>query len=454
MLSHSTRHTDDSRNAPQSESNRTPWGDPPSLSDSSDPLFSMYVKMAEEEDNKMAERWKADADGILIFVSARNIVSYTAYINLNLQTGLFSASVATLAAVSVQDLKPNSQDTSAFYLENIFQLLVDANLSSTILSTPIKPPKFVPPRSAVWVNSLWFLSLVNSLTCALLATLLKQWAHRYINITQPPRYRPHKRARIRAFIAEGVEKLHLPWVVEALPALLHLSLFLFFAGLLIYLSNINHTVFNATVWWVGLSVGGYTCITFVPIFRHDSPYYAPLSTSVWFLYHWITYVALKTRCLIQIRCLRFPDSPILRALKDHYREVLSGGMGKTIEDTAWNLSEEIDGCVFEWMLNALDEDHELERFFECIPGLYNSKVIEAPALLNPVTILRSLGDFFCRTEDLNLASESVRQRRLVICLRTARAVRHSRTVARILLIVIFYAGLRCSNPKPSNMDIV
>ena len=30
----------------------------------------MYVKMSEEEDNKMAERWKADADGILIFVSA------------------------------------------------------------------------------------------------------------------------------------------------------------------------------------------------------------------------------------------------------------------------------------------------------------------------------------------------------------------------------------------------
>jgi len=29
----------------------------------------MYVKMAEEEDNKMAERWKADAEGILIFVS-------------------------------------------------------------------------------------------------------------------------------------------------------------------------------------------------------------------------------------------------------------------------------------------------------------------------------------------------------------------------------------------------
>jgi hypothetical protein len=400
----------------------------------------MYVKMAEEEDNKMAERWKADADGILIFVSASNISSYTAYINTILQTGLFSASVAALAAVSVQDLKLNPQDTSAFYLENIYQLLVDANLSSAILSARVKPPIFVPSRSAIWVNSLWFLSLVISLTCALLATLLKQWAHRYINITQPPRYRPHKRARIRAFIAEGVEKLHLPWAVEALPALLHLSLFLFFAGLLIYLSNIHHTVFNVTVWWVGLSVGGYTCITFIPIFRHDSPYYAPLSTSVWFLCYWIAYVALKTRYFIQIRCLHGTQDRGVKKMKERHLKVLLGGIGKSIEDTAWKLSEEIDYHVFEWTLNALDEDHELEQFFEGIPGLYKSKVIEDPEnVLGPGTILQPLGDFFIRTEVLSLVSESVKQRRIAICLRAARTVRRPCTVAWVLLIIILYA---------------
>jgi hypothetical protein len=30
----------------------------------------MYVKMSQEEDNKMADRWQKDADGILIFVSS------------------------------------------------------------------------------------------------------------------------------------------------------------------------------------------------------------------------------------------------------------------------------------------------------------------------------------------------------------------------------------------------
>ena len=38
----------------------------------------MYVKMAEEEDNKMTERWQKDADGILIFVSPYIIFHTTA----------------------------------------------------------------------------------------------------------------------------------------------------------------------------------------------------------------------------------------------------------------------------------------------------------------------------------------------------------------------------------------
>ncbi|KAH9055326.1 hypothetical protein EDB87DRAFT_1567519, partial [Lactarius vividus] len=178
--------------------------------------------MAEEYDKKQAERWQADADGILIF------------------TGLFSAAVATLVSVSIQDLRPNSQDTTAFYLANIYQLLADANGSQVSIPSTLSNPasSFTPPKYAIWVNTLWFLSLIISLTCALLATLLQQWVRRYIKLTQA-RSSPHTRGRIRAFFSEGVDNLHLPRVVEALPILLHLSLFLFFAGLLVFLFNID-----------------------------------------------------------------------------------------------------------------------------------------------------------------------------------------------------------------------
>jgi hypothetical protein len=47
-----------------------PSGGASSFGDSSGSLFSIYSKAAEEEDNKMVERWQKDADGILIFVSS------------------------------------------------------------------------------------------------------------------------------------------------------------------------------------------------------------------------------------------------------------------------------------------------------------------------------------------------------------------------------------------------
>jgi hypothetical protein len=41
----------------------------PAFTDGSEGLFSIYLDRTEDEDEKMAERWKADADGILVFVS-------------------------------------------------------------------------------------------------------------------------------------------------------------------------------------------------------------------------------------------------------------------------------------------------------------------------------------------------------------------------------------------------
>ena len=52
--------------------------------DSSGSLFSIYSKAADDEDNKMVERWQKDADGILIFVSHRIvIIRLSLHINRN-----------------------------------------------------------------------------------------------------------------------------------------------------------------------------------------------------------------------------------------------------------------------------------------------------------------------------------------------------------------------------------
>ena len=59
--------TDDRLWPPRSAPNEESQADS-GFVDSSGPIFSMYMEMAEEEDKKLAESWQADADGILIFV--------------------------------------------------------------------------------------------------------------------------------------------------------------------------------------------------------------------------------------------------------------------------------------------------------------------------------------------------------------------------------------------------
>jgi len=49
--------------------------------DSSVPLFSLYSKISEEEDNKLTDRWQKDADGILIFVSVHVTISVITRMN-------------------------------------------------------------------------------------------------------------------------------------------------------------------------------------------------------------------------------------------------------------------------------------------------------------------------------------------------------------------------------------
>jgi hypothetical protein len=60
-----TGRNSDDRQAAQNETSQ----EPSIFSDGSGPIFNMYVKMAKEEDNKLAHSWQKDADGILIFVS-------------------------------------------------------------------------------------------------------------------------------------------------------------------------------------------------------------------------------------------------------------------------------------------------------------------------------------------------------------------------------------------------
>ncbi|KAN0137370.1 hypothetical protein V8E53_004815 [Lactarius tabidus] len=379
--------------------------------DGSEPLFSMYLERADEEDRKKVENWKGDADGILVF------------------TGLFSAVVATLLQVSLPNLQPSSQDASAFYLANVYQLLSKENGSQVTIPssvTSLDPALFNVPASAVWVNSLWLLSLVISVTCALLATLLQQWARRYRRLTHPV-CSPHKRARIRAFFAEGVERLHLPWAVEALPTLLHICVFLFFAGLGVYLFGVHKTVFSVVIAWVGLCVVVYAYVTALPILHKDSPYHASLSTFIWFCIAFVRYTFFSAPDIPPPRSnTSMPGMFVSHDPEDDWsRSLYSYSLSKTAVECAIRVPGEIDYRSLEWTFDSLDQDSEFEQFFEGVPDFCNSKAVENPVggfirqhngkLSTALTVLMD------RTLSSSLVSEEAKQRRITICTRAISA---------------------------------
>ena len=340
--------------------------------------------------------------------------------------------------MSIQDLRQNPQDTSNFYLANMYQATINPNASSSL---PTSPPPFTPPNYAIWVNALWFLSLVISITCALLATLLQQWARRYLKATQT-RYSPHRRARIRAFFAEGVDKFLLPWAVEALPTMLHLSLFLFFGGLAVFLWNVNLTVFKLVLSWIGICTALYGYITFIPIFCHDSPYHTPLSLPVWHFVMSIQFLTFLALALITRHCCHSWETrlPFLRLVRRYFK-LLAQGMHKAAEESASNSPPLIDTRAFMWTFDCLDEDHELERFFAGLPGFRSSKMVEDPfhhlTLLEQGKLLNALIGLSDRTYSSDLLPEEVKKRRTVICRKAISPTDTPRLIDLVFERVVF-----------------
>ena len=230
-----------------------------------------------------------------------------------------------------------------------------------------------------------------------------------------------KRARIRAFFAEGVDKFLLPWAVETLPTMLHLALFLFFAGLAVFLWNVNLTIFKLVLSWIGLCTALYGCITFIPIFYHDSPYRTPLSLPVWHLTQGIRYLTFRALewIVIQSNCFSYDTDRRFERLAERYCKLIARGMQEMVLKTAYNLPPAIDTRAFMWTFDCLDEDHELEDFFDGLPGFRRSKMVRDP--LPDLTweqhakLLHALIGLSDRTSSSDLLPEKVKIQRTVVC---------------------------------------
>ena len=265
-----------------------------------------------------------------------------------------------------------------------------------------------------------------SLTGALLAVFVQQWIASYSRATQDRRS-PQERVKIHVFFAEGLDKWHVSFIVRIVPVLVHISLFLFFSGLLIWLLRIDLAVFLPTAIWLGICGVGYGGVTLIPIIYHDCPYDSPLSSSL----RRILMFAKTFIPKLCDACLSFAP-PSLSHLgpgtqgtdRDELtRRLLS--MREARVKTALDVPIAVNYRAFLWTFESLKRDDELERFYGAIPDFCASLGDPLGGFIRPNKdkLSRALAGMMDRTFSSVLVPESVKQRRIQICMEAVRATK-------------------------------
>ncbi|KAF7345836.1 hypothetical protein MVEN_01605100 [Mycena venus] len=287
-------------------------------------IWSIYVGEAERYDMALVESWKADMEGMLIF------------------SGLFSASLTAFLIESYKNLQPDSGDlTVAAILQVSQQLAALANGGTFVAPTQAS---FTPSTESLLCNALWFISLSLSLTCALLATLVEQWAREFMHRTEM-RPSPVRRARIFSYLYFGLKRFRMHTIVDAIPFLLHASLLLFFAGLVAFLLPVNRVMMSLMCIALGTFFLLYAILTVLPVIRLDCPYRTPLVAPLW--------------SLVQ-NAFNFLEPQELLPQRT---------MTEAVVDSALRDTQDRDQHAIQWTLGSLTDDVDLLPFVEAIPDI-------------------------------------------------------------------------------------
>src|SRR5579863_9164410 len=244
-------------------------------------MWTEYMNEAEKYDKRAAGGWTEDAASLLVFVCPD--LRFPLFIALtSWKTGLFSAIVGAFIIEFYKQLSPDSGDQTVALLCQMSQQL--PNFTNGTCSPPQAGESFSPSAPIIWANAMWMMSLLFSLTSALFATLLQQWARRYVETPQVPS-EPKQRAHIRSYLFFGTRKYHMRTAVETAPTLLHISVFLFLAGFVTIFFTIHRTVAIIVSISVGIFVVAYVALTILPYPNHDCPYRTPMSYICWYTSH-------------------------------------------------------------------------------------------------------------------------------------------------------------------------
>ena len=346
-----------------------------------------------------------------------------------------------MAAFIIESYKRLSSDSGAatvLLLNQISQQLSTLSNGTQVSSPPplYTNSPFRPAQSAIRINILWFLSLTISLICALAATLMQQWSRRYLQQARAQPM-PYKRARKREYLFQGVEAFRLSQAVEAVPALLHLAVFLFFAGLVDFLFSIDSTVGHVIFGVICFFSGIYILLTFLPNIRSNCPYRTPFSRDSlkWLLIipKWLLVIPAAS-VILCVSCLRC----FIRSERFKVRMHLKS-LWWTMFGAMQPIQEDLDRSALQRTVAAVDDDDDIEAFIEGIPGFLkaetNSDALPIVKGLLDLKQPKPLGHHItrliqmCTADGYRGANEKLRRRRALICLDTLRILTASYTMS-------------------------
>ncbi|KAI0710563.1 hypothetical protein C8Q76DRAFT_580411, partial [Earliella scabrosa] len=220
------------------------------------------ARVVKDHSDEMFKRWREEIDTLLVYA------------------GLFSAAITAFNAQSYALLQPSQEDTTVALLAQISAQLNGLSVNASFINSttpadfPTTSSSFRPPGWSIWVNALWFSSLICSLSAASIGIMVKQWLHeaaRGVSGTS------RNAARMRQFRYDGLRRWHVGTVVATLPVLLQLAAMFFFAGLLVLLWNLNSVVAIAASVLVGTLLLFNVATTVIPTFAVDCSYRSPQS---------------------------------------------------------------------------------------------------------------------------------------------------------------------------------
>ena len=324
-------------------------------------LWSLYGKEAKSHDEARIKTLKGDMDGVLIFVCALCFSALPGLTSLAFQAGLFSAVLTAFVVLKIQDLKVNPADKSAFYQNQTVYMLdrISQQLASTgdqisaNYNPPLPYPTFRPSASDRRVNIVWLISLVCSLSAALLATLVQQWVRAYMRVFQQSS-NPLKTARIRQFLFEGAQRL--PTVAEFVPWLIHISLVLFFWGLGDLIFQIDKTSFITTVVPILVCVCLYFYCVLESIRNPQSPYRTPFSAFIWFLIQKLPHRTQYNRSRDK------GTEPTSMEVRQEHRAMKNNSSRK-----------HRDVRALQWLIDNINGSNETHNFVLAMPGSFKQE---------------------------------------------------------------------------------